>query len=123
MTLQNMGVILPVVRGGKLRGLAVTSLKRSPIISELPTLAELGFPDFEAISWFGLLAPAGTPGVVVGKVHADIVQIAEQADMRERIVELGLEVSLKSPEEFAAVIKTDTAKWAKVIRAANIKPE
>ncbi len=123
MTLQNMGVILPVVRGGKLRGLAVTSLKRSPIISELPTLAESGFPDFEAISWFGLLAPAGTPGVVVGKVHADIVQIAEQADMRERIVELGLEVSLKSPEEFAAVIKTDTAKWAKVIRAANIKPE
>ena len=123
MTLQNMGVILPIVRDGKLRGLAVTSLKRSPIISELPTLAELGFPDFEAISWFGLLAPAGTPGVVVGKVHTDIVRIAEQADMRERIAQLGLEVSLKSPEEFAAVIKTDTAKWAKVIRTANIKPE
>ena len=123
MTLMNMGVILPVVRDGNLRGLAVTSLKRSPIISELPTLAELGFPDFEAISWFGLLAPAGTPGVVVGKVHTDIERIAEQADMRERFAQLGLEVSLKSPEEFAAVIKTDTAKWAKVIRTANIKPE
>src|SRR5262249_15185907 len=89
---------------------AVTSLKRSPIISELPTLAESGFPDFEAISWFGLLAPAGTPAAVVSKVHADIVQIAVQADVRERIAQLGLEVSLNSPEEFAVVIKSDTAK-------------
>src|SRR6516162_2614420 len=112
-----------LVRDGKLRGLAVTSLKRSPIISELPTLAESGFPDFEAISWFGLLAPAGTPAAVVSKVHADIVQIAVQADVRERIAQLGLEVSLNSPEEFAVVIKSDTAKWAKVIRAANIKAE
>ena len=63
------------------------------------------------------------PAVVVGKVHADIVQAAAQADVRERIAQLGLEVSLNSPEEFAAVIKSDTAKWAKVIRAANIKPE
>src|SRR5262249_31374824 len=85
--------------------------------------AESGFPDFEAISWFGLLAPAGTPAAVVSKVHADIVQIAVQADVRERIAQLGLEVSLNSPEEFAVVIKSDTAKWAKVIRAANIKAE
>jgi tripartite-type tricarboxylate transporter receptor subunit TctC len=123
MTLQNMGAILPVIRDGKLRALAVTSLKRSPITPELPTLAESGFPDFEAISWFGLLAPAGTPAIIIGKVHADIVQIVAHADMRERIAQLGLEVSLSSPEEFAVVVKTDTAKWAKVIRAANIKAE
>ena len=123
MMLTNIGAILPLVRDGKLRGLAVTSLKRSAIVSELPTLAELGFPDFEAISWFGLLAPAGTPAAIVGKVHADIVQIAVQADVRERIAQLGLEASVNSPEEFAAVIKSDTAKWANVIRAANIKPE
>jgi tripartite-type tricarboxylate transporter receptor subunit TctC len=123
MTLQNMGAILPLVRDGKLRGLAVTSLKRSAIISELPTLAESGFPDFEAISWFGLLAPAGTPAAVVSKVHADVAQTAAQADVRERIAQLGLETSLNSPEEFAGLIKSDTAKWAKVIRAANIKPE
>src|SRR5262245_11084318 len=92
-------------------------------ISELPTLAESGFPDFEATSWFGLLAPAGTPAAVVSKVHADIVQIAVQADVRERIAQLGLEVSLNSPEEFAAVIKSDTDKWAKVIREANIRAE
>ncbi len=123
MTLQNMGAILPLVREGKLRGLAVTSLQRSPITPELPTLAESGFAEFEAISWFGLLAPAGTPAAVIGKIHADIVQIAAQADLRARIAQLGLETSLKSPEEFAAVIKADTAKWAKVISAANIKPE
>jgi tripartite-type tricarboxylate transporter receptor subunit TctC len=118
MTLQNMGAILPVVRDGKLRGLAVTSLKRSPIISELPTLAESGFSEFEAISWFGLLAPAGTPTAIVGKVHADIAQIAAQADMRERLAQLGLEASLNSPEEFAVVIKKSrplsTARWARV---------
>ena len=123
MTLQNMGAILPIIRDGKLRALAVTSLKRSPFTPELPTLAESGFPDFEAISWFGLLAPAGTPNVIIDKVHADIVHIAAHADMQERIAQLGLTASVNSPEEFAEVIKTDTAKWAKVIRAANIKAE
>ena len=123
MTLQNMGVILPIIRDGKLRALAVTSLRRSPIISELPTLAESGFPGFEVISWFGLLAPTATPVVIIDKVHAELERIVANADMRERIAQLGLEASVNSPEEFAVVIKTDTAKWAKVIRAANIKAE
>jgi tripartite-type tricarboxylate transporter receptor subunit TctC len=123
MTLQNMGVILPIIRDGKLRALAVTSLRRSPIISELPTLAESGFPGFEVISWFGLLAPTATPAVIIDKVHAELERIVANADMRERIAQLGLEASVNSPEEFAVVIKTDTAKWAKVIRAANIKAE
>lgn len=123
MTLQNMGVILPIIRDGKLRALAVTSLRRSPIISELPTLAESGFPGFEVISWFGLLAPTATPVVIIDKVHAELERIVANADTRERIAQLGLEASVNSPEEFAVVIKTDTAKWAKVIRAANIKAE
>jgi tripartite-type tricarboxylate transporter receptor subunit TctC len=123
MTLQNMGVILPIIRDGKLRALAVTSLRRSPIISELPTLAESGFPGFEVISWFGLLAPTATPAVIIDKVHTELERIVANADTRERIAQLGLEASVNSPEEFAVVIKTDTAKWAKVIRAANIKAE
>ena len=123
MTLQNMGAILPIIRDGKLRALAVTSLRRSSIISELPTLAESGFPGFEVISWFGLLAPTATPVVIIDKVHAELERIVANADMRERIAQLGLEASVNSPEEFAVVIKTDTAKWAKVIRAANIKAE
>ena len=121
MTLQNMGAILPVVRDGKLRALAVTSNQRSPIIPELPTLAESGFPGFEAISWFGLLAPAHTAAPIIAKVHEEIVKIATQTDMRERLAQLGLEVAVNSPDEFAAVINADIAKWAKVIKDANIK--
>jgi tripartite-type tricarboxylate transporter receptor subunit TctC len=121
MTLQNMGAILPVVRDGKLRALAVTSNQRSPIIPELPTLAESGFPGFEAISWFGLLAPAHTAAPIIAKVHEEVVKIAAQADMRERLAQLGLEVAVNSPDEFAAVINADIAKWAKVIKDANIK--
>jgi len=121
MTLQNMGAILPVVRDGKLRALAVTSNQRSPIIPELPTLAESGFPDFEAISWFGLLAPAHTAAPIIAKVQEEIVKIAAQTDMRERLAQLGLDVAVNSPDEFAAVINADIAKWAKVIKDANIK--
>jgi tripartite-type tricarboxylate transporter receptor subunit TctC len=121
MTLQNMGTILPVVRDGKLRGLAVTSLERVAVIPELPTLAESGFPGFEAVSWFGLLAPAGTPAPVIAKLHGDIAKIAAQADMQERLAQLGLAAAVNSPDEFAAVIKADIAKWAKVIKDANIK--
>jgi tripartite-type tricarboxylate transporter receptor subunit TctC len=121
MTLQNMGTILPVVRDGKLRGLAVTSLERAAVIPELPTLAESGFPGFEAVSWFGLLAPAGTPAPIIAKLHGDIAKIAAQADMQERLAQLGLAAAVNSPDEFAAVIKADIAKWAKVIKDANIK--
>ena len=121
MTLQNMGAILPVVRDGKLRALAATSNQRSPIIPELPTLAESGFPGFEAISWFGLLAPAHTAAPIIAKVHEEIVKIAAQTDMRERLAQLGLDVAVNSPDEFAAVINADIAKWAKVIKDANIK--
>jgi tripartite-type tricarboxylate transporter receptor subunit TctC len=121
MTLQNMGAILPVVRDGKLRALAVTSNQRSPIIPELPTLAESGFPGFEAISWFGLLAPAHTAAPIIAKVHEEIVKIAAQTDMRERLAQLGLDVAVNSPDGFAAVINADIAKWAKVIKDANIK--
>jgi tripartite-type tricarboxylate transporter receptor subunit TctC len=121
MTLQNMGAILPVVRDGKLRALAVTSSQRSPIIPELPTLAESGFPGFEAISWFGLLAPAHTAAPIIAKVHEEIVKIAAQTDMRERLAQLGLDVAVNSPDEFAAVINADIAKWAKVIKDASIK--
>ena len=79
MTLQNMGAILPVVREGQLRGLAVTSLMRTPIMPDLPTVAESGLPGFEAISWFGLLAPAGTPAPIIGKTYQQAAKIAIDA--------------------------------------------
>jgi tripartite-type tricarboxylate transporter receptor subunit TctC len=121
ITLQNMGAILPTVREGKLRGLAVTSLKRSPTIPELPAVAELGYPNFEATSWFALLAPAGTPAPIVGKLHQEILKVAAQADTREKFTQLGLDTVGNSPEELAAIIKSDIVKWAKVIKEAGIK--
>jgi tripartite-type tricarboxylate transporter receptor subunit TctC len=121
MTLQNAGAILPTVRAGTLRGLAVTSLKRSPSMPELPSIAESGFPNFEAISWFGLLAPAGTPAPIVGKLYQETVKIAAQPDMREKFAQLGLDAVADSPDAFAAIIQADIAKWAKVIKDAGIK--
>jgi tripartite-type tricarboxylate transporter receptor subunit TctC len=122
MTLQNMGTILPVVRDGRLRGLAVTSAKRSSVMPGLPTIAESGFPGFEAISWFGLMAPARTPEPIVAKVYQQAVAITAMPDVREKLAALGLDITGDGPEAVAAIIKADTAKWAKVIRDANIKP-
>jgi tripartite-type tricarboxylate transporter receptor subunit TctC len=122
ITLQNMGAILPVVKEGRLRGLAVTSLKRSPMIPELPTMAESGFPGFEALSWFGLFAPAGTPAAIVDKLYQESTKILAQPDTKQRYAELALEVSGADGKRLAQIIKNDTAKWAKVIKDANIPP-
>ena len=120
MTLQNMGAILPVVREGRLRGVAVTSLKRTPII-DLPTVAESGFPGFEAISWFGLMAPAGTPAPVIQKTYEQATKIVAMPDVREKLTQLGFDITSDPPDAFGAIIRSDIAKWAKVIRDANIK--
>jgi len=121
--LQNMGSVLPIVRDGKLRALAVTSLARSPMLPDVPTVAESGFPGFEAVSWFGLMAPAGTPAPIVDKVYRQAVQIAAMDDVREKLAQLGFATTADPPDVFGAIIKADIAKWAKVIRAANIKSE
>jgi tripartite-type tricarboxylate transporter receptor subunit TctC len=121
MTFQNAGAILAVVREGKLRPLAVTSLKRSPNMPEYPTMIEAGVADFEVISWFGLLAPVGTPAPILAKLHRQAVEIVSQPDMREKFGLIGLDVTADAPEDFAAIIRNDTAKWAKVIKDAGIK--
>jgi tripartite-type tricarboxylate transporter receptor subunit TctC len=120
MTMQNAAAILPTVRDGRLRGLAQTSLRRSPNIPEFPTVAESGYPGFEAVSWFGLFAPAGTPPAVVGKVHQDVVKVLAQPDLRTRFSQLGLDTVGNAPGELAAIVKTDIAKWSKVIKEAGI---
>ena len=120
MTLQNMGAILPVVKDGRLRGIAVTSLRRTPVI-DLPTLAESGLPGFEAISWFGLMAPAGTPAAIVAKASQQAIAIVAMPDVREKLVQLGFDTTMDGPDAMGAVIKADIAKWAKVIKDANIK--
>ena len=121
MTFQNAGAILPTVREGKLRGLAMTAPRRSPNMPDLPTMIEAGVADFEVTSWFGLLAPAGTPAAVIARLHREAVRIVSQPDMRERLGLIGLDVVGDAPDAFATIIRTDTAKWAKVIKDAGIK--
>jgi tripartite-type tricarboxylate transporter receptor subunit TctC len=120
ITLQNAAAILPAVREGKLRALAVTSLERSPNMPELPTIAESGFPGFEAVSWFALLAPAGTPAPIIDKVNREALKLVAEPEQRARFAILGADTVGSSPAELAAVIKSDILKWAKVIKEAGI---
>jgi tripartite-type tricarboxylate transporter receptor subunit TctC len=112
---------LPYVKAGRLNALAVTNPKRSPIVPDVPTVAESGLPGFEALQWFGILAPAGVPKDVIAKLHADIVKSLRLPDVRDRMTSLGAEVVGSTPAEFAAFQKADTAKWAKVVKASGAK--
>lgn len=116
-------VVLPLVREGKLRALAVTSLTRSSAIPEVPTVAESGYRNFEATTWYGLVAPARTPVAIIHRLESQTVKALALPDVHAKLSELGLEVIGNSPEEFAAVIKLETPKWATLIKDARIKPD
>jgi tripartite-type tricarboxylate transporter receptor subunit TctC len=115
--------VLPVVLEGKLRALAVTSLRRSSAAPELPTIAESGYPGFEVTIWNGLLAPARTPAAIVRKLHLETVKVLALPDLRAKLADLGSEGIGNSPDEFAGAIKSEIPKWAKVIKDAGIKPD
>ena len=121
MTVPNMSVVLPLVREGKLRPFAVTSLKRSAATPDLPTMAESGYPGFEAVPWFGLVAPAGTPSAVVDKIYRETQRCLALPQVRKSLEALGLDVIGNTPAEFAAVIKAEIPQWAVVIKGAGIK--
>jgi len=114
---------LPLVREGKLRALAVTSSRRSPAAPDLPTIAESGYPGFDVTNWSGLLAPAGSPATIVRKLHLETVKALALPDLRAKLADLGLEGISNSPDEFAAVIKSEIPKWAKVIKELGIKAD
>jgi tripartite-type tricarboxylate transporter receptor subunit TctC len=114
---------IPQIRAGRLRGLGVTSAKRSAAAPELPTLDEAGVPGYEATQWYGLLAPAGTPPQTVKRLHADMVQILNSADVKSRLANDGAEPVGDTPEQFGKFIRAELAKWAQVARDAGIKPE
>jgi len=112
---------MPSVKAGKLRALAVSSAKRSASAPEVPTIAESGVPGYEFISWNAVHVPAGTPRPIVGAIHDEIVKVLAQPDVKERMFGLGLEVASGTPAELGALVKSDIAKWTKVIREAGIK--
>ena len=117
----NITAVLPQVQDGKLRALAVTSLKRVAATPDLPTLAEAGFPGFDATASFGLVAPVGTPPAIIDKLHRETVRILALPEVRKRFAELGSEVIGNSPSEFSAVIKAEIPQWAKLIKEAGIR--
>jgi tripartite-type tricarboxylate transporter receptor subunit TctC len=114
---------LPHVKAGRLKGLAVGSLKRTKAIPELPTVAEMGYPGYEAGSWFGVLAPAGTPRPIVLRLNKEVVKALARPDLAERLASEGAEPAANTPEEFAAFIKAEIAKWGRVAKAAAIEPQ
>ena len=118
-----IATVLPLAREGKLRAIAVTSLSRFSAVPELPAIAESGYPGFEVTGWLGLLAPTGVPVMIVRKLHLETVKALALPDLRAKLADLGLEGIGNSPDEFAAAIKSEISKWAKVIKEAGIKPD
>ncbi|MGZ8267599.1 MAG: Bug family tripartite tricarboxylate transporter substrate binding protein [Burkholderiales bacterium] len=120
----NLLIASPHIKAGKIRAYGVTSARRSNSAPELPTIAESGVPGFEAVQWFGLLAPANTPRDIVARLHAAVLQALQDPVVSKRFLEGGAEPTpSKSPEEFGAVIRDEIRKWAKVIKAAGIRAE
>jgi tripartite-type tricarboxylate transporter receptor subunit TctC len=119
----NVLTALPHIKSGRLRALAVTSGKRTDALPGVPTIAEAGVPGYESVQWYGVLAPAGTPRDVVQRLYTEIAKALRSGDVRERLAADGAEPVGNTPEEFAAFIRAEIDKWAKVARAAGIQPE
>ena len=111
------------LRGGKLRALAVSGGKRSAQLADVPTVAEAGLPGFEVLSWYGLVAPAGTPQAIIARLNAEAARGADAADFRARMEPLGFDVATSSPEAMAARVQADIARWAPIIKAAGVRIE
>ena len=115
---------VPPVKAGRAIALAVTGAKRSPALPDVPTMAETpALKGYEASNWYGMVAPAGTPKPIIDHLHRDLTAVLNSADIRDALLARGIEAETSTPDEFTAYIKSETAKWGKVIRAANLKPE
>ncbi len=113
----------PHVRSGKLRGIGVTSLKRSPILPDVPSIAEGGYPGFEASGWLGMAFPAKTPAAIIERMHKDTVAVMAMPDVREQLQNAGLEPAVKDTEAFRAYIRSELNKWSRLIKDAGIKAD
>jgi tripartite-type tricarboxylate transporter receptor subunit TctC len=123
MLFDNIMTAQPHIRSGKLRPLGISSAQRSPLVPEVPTIAEQGLAHFESRTWFGLFGPAGTPGAIADRVNAEMSKVLQDATIRERFAQLGFEPAGGTPREFTAMVAKDAQKWSRVIKDANVKPE
>lgn len=118
-----LGTVAPHVRSGKLRLLAVTSAKRNSAFPDVPTVAECGFPGFDVVSWFGLIAPTGTPQTIVSKLHADVLKILSMPDVRERLAAMGAIGAGSTPRDFSEQMTSEIARWRKLVKDIDMKPD
>jgi tripartite-type tricarboxylate transporter receptor subunit TctC len=123
MMFSNVADIGSQIKAGKVRPLAVTAQRRAGTLPEVPTMAEAGLPDFVITSWFGLLAPAGTPTAIVARLNAETVKVLNRADVKATLALQGLEVAPSTPEQFGAHIKSEIARFTRIAKAAGIKAE
>ena len=113
--------VSPQIKAGRLRPIGMATLERSSIMPEVPTVAEQGLPGFNVASWFGIMAPAGTPGAIVQRLHSEIAKIVGSADMRKFLLTQGAEPMLMDPPKFTEFLRAETEKWGKVVKGANLK--
>ncbi len=123
ITMATMLTGIPHVRSGRLRALGVTSAQRTAVAPDVPSIAQAGVPGYEAVQWYGILAPAHTPKEIVTRLNRDLTAILQSAEIRERFAADGGDAGGNSPEAFARYIKSETEKWARVVKSAGIKPE
>lgn len=123
LTMDSLVQSLPHIKAGRLKALAVLGPRRTELLPEVPTVAESGLPGYALTNWFGLLAPAGTPKEVVSRIHGDAAKALKEPDLKKRIADLGADVVGNSPEEFGAAMRAESAQWAEIIKAANIRAE
>jgi tripartite-type tricarboxylate transporter receptor subunit TctC len=112
--------VMPHVQAGKLKALAVTGAQRSPLLPNVPTVAESGLPGYEVTSWYGIVAPAKTPRSIITRLSAEVAKIARKPELRARLAGQGLDLVTGSPEEFDALIRAEIEKWAKVLKATGV---
>jgi tripartite-type tricarboxylate transporter receptor subunit TctC len=123
MMFSNVADIGSQIKAGKVRALAVTAQRRAATLPDVPTMAEAGVADFVITSWFGLLVPAGTPAPIVARLNAETVKVLGKVEVKATLAQQGLEVAPSTPEQFAAHIKSEIARFTKIARAAGIKAE
>lgn len=114
---------MPHIQGGKVRGLAVTGSQRSPALPDVPTVAESGFPGFDANGWLGIFVPNGTPPAVIARLNAELTKVMQNPEVKKQLLASGVEARTSTPEQFAAFVQSENAKWTKIIADAGIKAE
>jgi tripartite-type tricarboxylate transporter receptor subunit TctC len=113
--------VLPYIKSGRLRALGITSAQRWPLVPDLPTVADGGVPGFEAITWYGVAAPAAVPADIVKRLNAEITRVLNLPDIKQRLADLGTPMVAGTPEQFGALIRSEVVKWGKVVKQANVK--